>query len=77
METSEEKSCCENSENKKSCCLCEKMGGVFIVLIGVAILLGALDVLSEKTTLIGISIMVILIGLKKTCSGMCKCCDKS
>jgi hypothetical protein len=73
METSEEKSCCEN---KKPCCLCEKMGGVFIVLIGVAILLGALDVLSEKTAMIGISIMVILIGLKKTCSGMCKCCDK-
>ena len=44
METSEEKSCCEN---KKPCCLCEKMGGVFIVLIGVAILLGALDVLSK------------------------------
>ena len=77
METSEEKNCCENSENKKSCCLCEKMGGVFIVLIGVAILLGALDVLSEKTTLIGISIMVILIGLKKICGGACKCCDKN
>ena len=67
----------ETPENKKPCCLCQKMGGVFIVLIGVAILLGALDVLSEKNALIGISIMVILIGLKKTCSGMCKCCDKS
>ena len=74
METSEEKKC---SENEKPCCLCQKMGGVFIVLIGVAILLGALDVLSEKNAMIGISIMVILIGLKKTCSGMCKCCDKS
>ena len=74
METSEEKNCCEN---KKPCCLCEKMGGVFIVLIGVAILLGALDVLSEKTAMIGISIMVILIGLKKICGGMCKCCDKN
>ena len=53
------------------------MGGVFIILIGVAILLGALDVLSEKTTLVSISIIIILIGLKKICGGMCKCCDKS
>jgi len=74
METSENKNSCEV---KKPCCLCQKMGGVFIILIGVAILLGALDVLSEKTALISISIIVILIGLKKICGGMCKCCDKS
>jgi len=74
METSEEKNSCEN---KKPCCLCQKMGGVFIVLIGVAILLGALDVLSEKTAMIGIGIVVILIGLKKICGGACKCCDKN
>jgi hypothetical protein len=53
------------------------MGGVFIILIGVAILLGALDVLNQKTALIAIAIIVILIGLKKTCGGACKCCDKS
>jgi uncharacterized membrane protein len=74
METSEEKKSCEN---KKPCCLCQKMGGVFIVLIGVAILLRELDVLSEKNMWISISIIVILIGLKKVCGGMCKCCDKS
>ena len=74
METSEEKKSCEN---EKPCCLCQKMGGVFIVLIGVAILLGALDVLSEKTAMVSISIIVILIGLKKICGGMCKCCDKN
>jgi hypothetical protein len=53
------------------------MGGVFIVLIGVAILLRELDVLSGKNMWISISIIVILIGLKKVCGGMCKCCDKS
>ena len=53
------------------------MGGVFIVLIGVAILLGELDVISWKAGWISISIIVILIGLKKVCGGMCKCCDKS
>jgi len=74
METSEDKKCCEN---EKPCCLCKKMGGVFIILIGVAILLGALDVVSEKTVWIIIPILVILIGLKKICGGMCKCCDKS
>jgi hypothetical protein len=74
METTEEKKCCEN---KKCCCPCHMMGGVFIILIGVAILLGALDVISGKAEWITIAILVILIGLKKTCAGMCKCCDKS
>jgi hypothetical protein len=71
METTEEKKCCEN---KKCGCFCHKMPGVLIVLIGVAILLGALDVISGKAEWIGISIIVILIGLKKICGGMCKCC---
>ena len=74
METSENKNSCEV---KKSCCPCRVMSGVLIILIGVAILLGELDVLSEKTMWISISIIVILIGLKKACSDMCKCCDKS
>ena len=74
METSEEKKCCEN---KKCCCPCHVMGGVFIILIGVAILLGALDVISGKTEWITIAILVILIGLKKMCGSRCKCCDKS
>jgi len=73
METSEEKKSCEN---EKPCCLCQKMGGVFIILIGLAILLRELDMLSEKTMWISIAVLVILIGLKKACGGMCKCCDK-
>ena len=74
METSEEKKCCEN---KKCCCPCHVMGGVFIILIGVAILLGALDVISGKAEWITIAILVILIGLKKMCASRCKCCDTS
>ncbi|MGA3163370.1 MAG: hypothetical protein ABSD77_04130 [Verrucomicrobiota bacterium] len=49
---------------------------MFIILIGLAILLRELDMLSEKTTWISIAVLVILIGLKKACGGMCKCCDK-
>jgi hypothetical protein len=73
METTEEKKCCET---KKCCCFCHKMPGVLIVLIGVAILLGALNVISGKVEWIGIAIILILIGLKKMCGGACKCCDK-
>jgi len=53
------------------------MSGVFIVLIGVVMLLGALGVIGEKTAWIAASVFVILIGLQKACRGMCKCCDKS
>jgi uncharacterized protein YqgC (DUF456 family) len=74
MEMTEEKKCCEN---KKCCCFCHKMPGVLIILIGVALLLGALDVLTPKVEWISIAVLVILIGLKKMCAGMCKCCDKS
>jgi hypothetical protein len=73
METTEEKKCCEN----KTCrCPCHKMGGVFILLIGVAILLRELDVFTDKAMWITIAILVILVGLKKICCSGCKCCDK-
>jgi hypothetical protein len=74
METSEEKKCCENNQRS---CLCCKMPGVFIALIGVAVLLGALDVLSIKTAGVTVGVLLILLGLKKIFAGMCKCCDKS
>jgi hypothetical protein len=53
------------------------MGGVFIILIGVAILLDAFDVLSPKVEWISIAVLVMQIGLKKMFDGKCKCCDKS
>jgi uncharacterized protein YqgC (DUF456 family) len=53
------------------------MPGVFIILIGIAILLRTLDVLASKPFWIIISILVIFIGLKVLSRGACKCCDKS
>ena len=73
METAEEKKCCET---KKCCCFCHKVPGVLIALIGVAILLSVLDVISPKATGITIGILLILYGLKKATAGKCKCCDK-
>lgn len=73
METTEEKKCCET---KKCGCFCHKMPGVFVILIGVAILLRTLDVLASKPFWIIISILVILMGLKIMFRGVCKCCDK-
>lgn len=74
METPEEK----NVVTPKKCgCPCHKVPGLFIVLIGVAILLSALGVVSGKTGGITVGVLVILFGLNKMCSGMCKCCSQS
>ena len=74
METTEEKKGCET---KKCCCFCHKVAGLLIVLIGVAVLLGALEVISVKAAVITVAVLIILIGLKKITAGMCKCCDKA
>jgi uncharacterized membrane protein len=52
------------------------MGGVFIILMGVAVLLGTLEVISIKAAAITVGVLLILFGLKKICASMCKCCDK-
>jgi len=46
METSEEKKYCET---KKCGCCCHKMGGLFIVLLGVILLLVNLDLIGDKS----------------------------
>ncbi|HXI84115.1 MAG TPA: DUF5668 domain-containing protein [Verrucomicrobiae bacterium] len=58
-------------------CPCHKMPGLFIVLIGLTFLLGALNVLSPRAVEIIWPILVILAGLKKMFSGMCKCCNSA
>jgi hypothetical protein len=50
---------------------------VLIILIGIAILLGALEVITPKAEWIAIGILVILGGLSKICSSVCGCCDKA
>ena len=74
METTDGKKCCET---KKCGCCCHRMGGVFIVLIGVLLLLVNLDVLSTRQGFGAFSIIVILFGLGKIGRSFCKCCDKS
>jgi len=74
MEPTGEKNCCET---KKRCCICDKMPGVFIILIGVVALLVNLDVIGDKTMWVSISIIIILFGLSKLCRSCCNCCDKS
>ena len=69
MKTAEEKKCCET---KKCGCCCHRMGGVFIVLIGVLLLLVNLDVLSDRQGFVSFSIIVILFGLSKIGRSFCK-----
>lgn len=63
----------QTSEGKCSC-PCHKMVGLFIALIGITFLLGAFNVLSARVVEVTWPILLILIGVKKTCSGKCKCC---
>jgi hypothetical protein len=72
--TTEEKKCCET---KKGCCFCHKVPGLLIALIGVTILLTTFGVWSERGGWSVAGVLIIMLGLKKMCSGMCKCCDKS
>jgi len=51
------------------------MPGLFIVLIGLTFLLGALNVLTARVVEITWPILLILLGLKKMFRGMCKCCS--
>jgi len=59
----------------KCCCFCHKVPGALIALIGLTFLLGALNVLSPRVVEITWPILLILLGLKKMCGGMCKCCS--
>ena len=72
METTEDKKSCET---KKCCCPCHKMPGVFIVLVGVAVLLRALDVLGHKALWVSVAVIVILAGLQTMFRSKCNCCN--
>jgi hypothetical protein len=64
----------QTSEGKCGC-FCHKMPGLLIALIGLTFLLGAFNVLSPRAVEITWPILLILLGLKKMFSGMCKCCN--
>lgn len=78
MDPNEEKTNAEpakSSEPKKCACFCHKMPGVFVVLIGVAVLLRAVNVLGPKPFWVTIAVLVILLGLQCMTRGVCKCCS--
>lgn len=58
-------------------CKCphHKTTPVLIVLFGLLFLLGALDVFTSEFVAVTWPILVILGGLSKLTSGMCKCCS--
>ncbi len=67
-----------NNESDAKVCNCphHKMVPIFIVLIGLTFLLGALNVLSAGAVSITWPIFVILAGLMKMMKGACKCCNR-
>ncbi len=56
-------------------CFCHKTIGILIVLFGLTFLLGHLGVISGELVGIIWPTLIVLGGLKKTFSGLCKCCD--
>jgi len=74
METTEEKKV-SVAETKKCACFCHKMPGVFVVLVGVAILLRALNVLGHTAFWVIASILIILAGMQTMGRSACKCCN--
>jgi len=72
MEVTEEK------KNSKKCgCICHRMNGVIWLVIGIIILLWALDFIHSNIAWIIVGAVVVVAGLKKILSGACNCCDKS
>jgi hypothetical protein len=63
------------TSESKCCCFCHKAPGLLIALIGLTFLLGAFNVLSPRAVEITWPILLILLGLKKMCGGVCKCCS--
>ncbi len=63
-------------EGMNCSCPHHKFVPVLIMLIGLAFLLQALDVLSASFVSVAWPVLLILIGLQKCCRGMCKCCNK-
>lgn len=77
MDATEEKKTTEtkSGETQKCACFCHKMPGVFVVLIGVAILLRALNVFGTSAFWGTVGVLVILAGLQGMSRGVCKCCS--
>jgi len=66
--------CCAGGEAKKCGCPHHKMVPLLITLLGLAFLLKAMGILSAGFVGYTWPVLIILIGLQKMMSGMCKCC---
>lgn len=65
-----------NHEPGKTCnCPHHKMIPLLVVLAGVDLLLGALNVLSPMAVNVILPILIIVAGATKMSGGMCKCCQ--
>jgi len=64
------------NEESKCGCVCHKMAGIFIILIGLTFLLGSLGVLGSKAVSVIWPIIVIVAGIKCLMKGACKCCKE-
>ena len=68
----------ESPQKPKCGCPCHMMTGIFVALIGLTFLLGALNVLGQRIVSIAWPIGLILIGLQNSIGkGRCKCCEKA
>ena len=65
------------TSDKKCSCACHKLVGIFVALIGLTFLLGALKVIPMQAVEVTWPILVLLIGVKLVFTGRCKCCDKA
>ena len=65
----------ENQMMDKKCgCMHHKMVPIFVVLFGLTFLLGNLNILTTVAVSYIWPLLVIVAGLTKMSSGMCKCC---
>ncbi len=62
------------ASEKKCSCPCHKVVGLFIALIGLTFLLGALGVVSARTVSILWPFLVMLAGIQIVFRNKCKCC---
>lgn len=60
---------------QKCNCFHHKLVPIFIVLLGVLFLLGAMDVIAAHTVSVVWPVIVILAGLQKLMGHNCKCCS--
>jgi len=65
----------ENATGSKCCgCVCHKMPGILVALIGLVLLAGNMELMSAEWVGRIWPVLLILIGVKKMCKGRCKCC---